>query len=129
MEHPTLQGRSILIVEDNALIVMDITLALEHTGAQLTTTNTLKHALLLAEHDGLSATILDHSLGDGDSSLLCKRLTERGIPYMIYSGYPKAEDAPDDLAYLSKPATHEAIVAAMEGLIGDTKEALVKRIG
>ena len=48
---------------------------------------------------------------------------------MIYSGYPKAEDAPDDLVYLSKPATHEAIVAAMEGLIGDTEEVLVKRIG
>ena len=117
MEHPTLQGRSILIIEDNALIVMDITLAFEPTGAQLTTTNTLKHAMLLAEHDGLSAAILDHSLGDGDSSLLCKRLTERCIPYMIYSGYAKAKDAPDDLVYVSKPATHEVLVAAMQGLI------------
>ena len=118
MDHPTLQGRSILIVEDNPIIVMDITLAFEHTGAQLTTTNTLKHALLLAEHDGLSGAILDHSLGDGDSTLLCKRLNERGIPYMIYSGYPKSKDAPDDLVYVSKPASHETIVAAMEGLIG-----------
>lgn len=80
MDHPTLQGRSILIVEDNPIIVMDITLAFGPTGAQLTTTNTLKHALLLAEHDGLSAAILDHALGNGDSSLLCKRLTERGTP-------------------------------------------------
>lgn len=118
MVHLTLQGRSILIVEDNPIIVMDITLALEHTGAQLTTTNTLKHALLLAEHDGLSAAILDHSLGDGDNSLLCKRLTERRIPYMIYSGYPKSKDAPDDLVHISKPASHEVLVAAMEGLIG-----------
>ena len=121
MKHPTLEGRSILIVEDNALIVMDLTMALEDAGAALTTTNTLKHALLLVEHDGLSAAILDHSLGDGDSSLLCKRLTERAIPYMIYSGYPKREDAPDDLVYLSKPASHEKILAAMEGLIGGAK--------
>ena len=118
MQRPTLQGRSILIVEDNPIIVMDLTLALEHTGAQLTTTNTLKHAILLAEHDGLSAAILDHALGDGDSSHLCNRLTERGIPYMIYSGYPKRKDAPDDLVHISKPASHETIVAAMEGLIG-----------
>ena len=96
-------------------------MALEDAGAALTTTNTLKHALLLAEHDGLSAAILDHSLGGDDSWLLCKRLTERGIPYMIYSGYPKAEDAPDDLVYLSKPASHEKILAAMEGLIGGAK--------
>jgi CheY-like chemotaxis protein len=47
MERPGLQGRSILIVEDNPIIVMDVTLAFEHTGAALTTTNTLKHALLL----------------------------------------------------------------------------------
>ena len=117
MERPPLQGRSILIVEDNALIVMDLTMALEDAGAALTTTNTLKHALLLAEHDGLSAAILDHSLGDGDSSLLCKRLNERGIPFMIYSGYPKSKDASEDQVYLSKPASHEVVVAAVEGLI------------
>ena len=33
MDHPTLQGRSILIVEDNPIIVMDITLAFGTTGA------------------------------------------------------------------------------------------------
>jgi DNA-binding response OmpR family regulator len=80
MERLSLQGRSILIVEDNPIIVIDITLALEQTGAQLTTTNTLNHALLLAEHDGLSAVILDHSLGDGDSTLLRKRLEPASPP-------------------------------------------------
>ena len=52
MQRPTLDGRSILIVEDEPLIVMDITKAFEATGATLTTTNTLRHALILAEHDG-----------------------------------------------------------------------------
>ena len=127
--HEPLRGQSILIVEDEPLITMDLTLAFEHTGAELTSTNTLKHALLLVEHDGLSAVILDHSLGDDDSTLLCRRLTERGIPYMIYSGYPKRDDAPDDLVYVSKPASHEKIVAAMEGLIGCAEEKLPKRIG
>jgi CheY-like chemotaxis protein len=70
MQRPSLEGRSILIVEDEPLIVMDITQAFEGTGAALTTTNTLKHALILVEHDGLSGAILDHALGDGNSSLL-----------------------------------------------------------
>ena len=39
MQRPTLKGRSILIVEDEPLIVMDITQAFEGTGAALTTTN------------------------------------------------------------------------------------------
>ena len=117
MERPSLQGRSILIVEDNPIIVMDLTLALEHTGAALTTTNTLKHALLLVEHDGLAGAILDHALGDNNSSLLYKRLNERGIPFMIYSGYPKIEGETHGALHVQKPATHEALVAAMEGLI------------
>ena len=54
MQRPSLEGRSILIVEDQPLIVMDITQAFEATGAELTSTNTLKHALILVEHDGLS---------------------------------------------------------------------------
>ena len=117
MQRPSLEGRSILIVEDEPLIVMDITQAFEPTGAELTTTNTLKHALIHVEHDGLSGAILDHALGDGDSSLLCSRLTERGIPFMIYSGYATVGGACKDALHISKPATHGALVAAMEGLI------------
>jgi DNA-binding response OmpR family regulator len=118
MPGPTLLGRSILVVEDEPLIVMDITQAFAHTGAEMTTTNTLRHALMLVEHDGLSAAILDHSLGDGDSSHLCARLKERGIPFMIYSGFPKIEGARHGAPHLNKPASPEELVAAMEDLLG-----------
>lgn len=40
-------------------------LAFDHTGAALTTTHTLKHALVLAEHDGL-ASIHRSLLGTGN---------------------------------------------------------------
>ena len=96
---------------------MDITQAFEATGAALTTTNTLKHALILVEHDGLSGAILDHALGDGNSTLLCQRLKERGIPFMIYSGYSTVEGPCKDALHVSKPAAHGALVAAMERLI------------
>ena len=122
MQRPSLEGRSILIVEDEPLIVMDITQAFEATGAALTTTNTLKHALILVEHDGLAGAILDHALGDGNSSLLCQRLKERGIPFMIYSGYDTVEGPCKDALHISKPAADGVLVAAMEGLIrGDAK--------
>ena len=117
MERPSFEGRSFLIVEDEPLIVMDITLAFEHTGAELTTTNTLKHALLLVENDGLSAAILDHALGGDNSSLLCARLKERGIPFMIYSGFTRVEGACRDALHLAKPATHAALMSAMQGLL------------
>jgi DNA-binding response OmpR family regulator len=122
MRRPSLEGRSILIVEDEPLIVMDITQAFEGTGAALTTTNTLKHALILVEHDGLAGAILDHALGDENSSLVCQRLKERGIPFLLYSGYDTVEGPCKDALHISKPAADGALVAAMEGLIrGDPK--------
>jgi DNA-binding response OmpR family regulator len=117
MQRPSLEGRSILIVEDEPLIVMDITQAFEGTGAALTTTNALHQALILVEHDGLSAAILDHALGDGNSTKLYERLTERGIPYIIYSGFDAVEGAPKAALYLRKPAAPGELVAKMEGLI------------
>jgi DNA-binding response OmpR family regulator len=117
MQRPTLEGRSILIVEDQPLVVMDITQEFEATGAALTTTNTLKHALILVEHDGLSGAILDHALLDGDSSQLCARLTERGIPFMIYSGFTTVGGACAGALHIAKPAAEGVLVAAMEKLI------------
>jgi DNA-binding response OmpR family regulator len=123
MQGPTLLGRSILVVEDEPLIAMDISKTFEHTGAAMTTTNTLRHALLLVEHDGLSAAILDHALGDGDSSLLCARLTERGIPFLIYSGFERFEGACKGAPHINKPASPAVLVAAVEDLLRDRVQA------
>ena len=83
----------------------------------MTTTNSLHQALVLVNHDGLSGAILDHSLGDGNSTKLYERLTERGIPYIIYSGFDAVEGAPKAALYLRKPAAPGELVAKMEGLI------------
>jgi DNA-binding response OmpR family regulator len=45
MEFPALRGRSILVVEDEMLIGMDIRAALEQAGAQVSATTTVRHAL------------------------------------------------------------------------------------
>ncbi len=117
MQRPSLEGRSILVVEDEPLIVMDITSDFEVTGAALTTTNTLHHALILVEHDGLSGAILDHALADGDCSLLCARLKARGVPYLIYSGFDTVEGPCAGAPHINKPAARGELVATMEDLI------------
>src|ERR1700674_3597162 len=114
MQRPSLHGGSTLIGEEEPLIALDITQQFEATGAALTTTNTLHHAMILVEHDGLSGAILDHSLGDGNSSLLCARLKERGIPFIIYSGYPTVEGAGQGAPHVGKPAAPAVLVATME---------------
>jgi DNA-binding response OmpR family regulator len=91
---------------------MDLAMALEDEGAKVTTTITVKHAMLLAEHDGLAGAIVDHSLGDGDSRTLQACLKKRGIPFLIHSRYEVEGEH-----YLPKPATPDQLVAALEGLI------------
>jgi DNA-binding response OmpR family regulator len=86
-----LTGRSILIVEDEPVIVIDIAGAFERAGACVLRTNTLRQALLLLEEQHLSAAVLDHGLTNGNSSKLCERLKELDIPYVLHSGYSSVD--------------------------------------
>jgi DNA-binding response OmpR family regulator len=95
----------------------DIAQAFERAGASVTTTTTVRHALILVEHDGLSAAIMDHGLSDGDSTQLCARLKARGIPYVSYSGFDPVKGADKDAPYISKPATMETILSAVEEML------------
>jgi DNA-binding response OmpR family regulator len=117
MEHPGLRGCSILVVENEFLIAIDIVRALEKAGANATMTTTVRHALILVQHDGLSGAIMDHALSDGDSTELCVRLKARGIPYLSYSGYEPAVGASAEAPHIMKPATMDALMSAMEELL------------
>ena len=117
MRTPDLTGRTILIVEDEPLIALDIASTFEQAGAKVTTTNTLKRALLLVEHDGLSAAILDHALADGDSALVCKRLSERAIPFVNYSGMRNIGGACSDAPSIDKPANPIVLVEKIAELL------------
>jgi CheY-like chemotaxis protein len=117
MEHPALRGRSILVVENEIFIAMDIVQALESAGAHATMTTTVRHALILVEHDGLSAAIMDHALSDGDSTALCERLKARGIPYVSYSGYAPVRGASEDAPHINKPESMDVLMSAMEKLL------------
>ena len=121
MPNATLHGRLILVVEDQPLIALNITRELEAAGAAVTSIDTLRHALLVAENDDLSGAILDHGLSDGNSSLLCQRLTERGIPYILYTGFPYVEGCCSSALRMTKPAGEGELSAALALLIGEPK--------
>jgi CheY-like chemotaxis protein len=120
MKDPRLWGRSILVVEDELLIAMEIVAALEKAGAHATMTTTVRHALILIEHDGLSGAIMDHGLSDGDSTNLCARLKERGIPYISYSGYVADAGADQAAPHITKPVHMDVLMSALEELLPST---------
>ena len=117
MEHPALRGRSILVIEDEPLIGMDIRAALEQTGATVTATTTVRHALILVEHDGLSGAIMDHALADGDSTELCIRLKARGIPYVSYRGFDPVKGADPEAPWVGKPASMDTLLSTLARLL------------
>src|SRR6185503_10214469 len=117
MVFPALRGRSILVVEDEPLIGLDIRNALEAAGAYVTATTTVRHALILVEHDGLAGAIMDHALADGDSTELCARLKARGIPYVSYSGYAPVKGASPDAPFVDKPASMNTLLGVLEKLL------------
>ena len=120
MEYPALRGRSILVVEDEPLIGMHIRSALEEAGASVTATTTVRHALLLIEHDGLAGAIMDHALADGDSTKVCARLKAKGIPYVSYSGYDPVVGASPDPPYVSEPGGLDKLLTALQGVLPRT---------
>jgi|GraSoiStandDraft_8_1057269.scaffolds.fasta_scaffold1061529_1 DNA-binding response OmpR family regulator len=117
MESSTLSGRSILIAEDEPLIALDIAEAFKDAGATTIVTSTLHHALVLVEHDGLSAAVLDHALPDGDSSPLCQRLDDRKLPFVIYSGLGELHGACAKGVQVAKPENPKALVVMVANLI------------
>jgi DNA-binding response OmpR family regulator len=118
MERP-LAGRLILIAEDEPLIAIDITQAFEDEGASVIMAHTLDDALREVEDPALSAAILDHALSDGDSSTVCKRMKERNIPFVTYSGYDALGGVCREGVHLKKPASMALLVATVKGLLSE----------
>ena len=116
MERP-LVGRVILIIEDEPLIALDIQQAFEAAGAKTMSVRTLGAALLAVEGPDLSAAIVDHALGDGDSSELCQRLKERDVPFVTYSGFAHLHGACAEADHVNKPASPAVLVATVIGLL------------
>ena len=117
MNSTSLAGRLILVCEDEPLIALELADAFQKAGARTVITRSLRDAFVAAENGELSAAILDHALSDGDSTQLCERLKERGIPYVLYSGFSNLDAAHGDAVHISKPATPEVIVTTVAGLL------------
>jgi len=112
-----LAGRSILVVEDNPIIAMDVVQSLQDAGASVSKARTLSDALHKVECPTLSAAVLDHALDGGDASKICERLDQRSIPYVIYSGYDVVEGPCSEGEHVRKPVPPPVLVEAVVNLL------------
>src|SRR5262245_1260529 len=115
-----LDGARVLVVEDDFLISLEIGGVLTDAGAEVVgPSRTLESALGLAEDENVSAAVLDLRIGQNTVAPVARRLAERGVPFLFYTGQAETDVRADwpDRPILSKPALPESLVASVAGLL------------
>jgi DNA-binding response OmpR family regulator len=120
MDRP-LKDHSVLVVEDEALVAMEIQSSLESSGALvLGPATTLARAKELAASGHMSAAVLDLRLGTDTVEAIARLLEARGIPFLFYSGQtvddPLLKEWPS-VTFIEKPAHHRRIVEELVRLV------------
>jgi DNA-binding response OmpR family regulator len=119
-QHLDLQGRRVLIVEDEALVAMMFKDGLLDAGAKVIgPADCVKEALLLIEtaaaDGGLNAAVLDINLQGAAVSPVADRLAALGVPFVFATGY--GEDCDRGLhtarPLLAKPFGLDRLVASI----------------
>ena len=82
-----LAGRSILVVEDEMLLLMHIERALTDAGCTATSAATIDDALTLLDGTSFDAAMLDVNLHGEKSYPVADALALRGIPFAFSTGY------------------------------------------
>ena len=120
-----LTGHAILVVEDEAIIALDIADTLERAGARVTISYWLDDAREVIDAHDWSAAVLDYELRDGDCSPLCEHLRTRGVPFVVHTGHDELPSNYLGGVQVLKPASGEALVETLEELLKPMHERSV----
>jgi len=113
-------GCRVLVVEDEALVAMQIEGALAAAGCTVVgPAARVSDGLDLAGRGAIDAALLDIDVAGERSFPVAERLAERGVPFAFCTGYEDAELIPErfrDAPVLPKPFAAPQILAAVERL-------------
>ncbi len=108
---------SVLVLDDEPLILMDLEYAGEDKGCMMIPATTCAEAdRAMNAHGAIDVAILDVSLAEDQTCVpIARELELRGIPYLLHSGnldrhneHVRMLDAP----LIAKPASAEKVIAA-----------------
>ena len=109
---------NVLIVEDQAIIALDLQAAVEEANAQVIgPAPTVREALDLLDIDEVHAAILDANLPDGDITPVAEELIDRGVPFVINTGVavPLHLRRFPDLPVFRKPTPPSRLIRELAG--------------
>ena len=85
---PGLEGRRVLIAEDEAMVALDLERALQGAGCVVVgPVARLERALRRASGAAIDAALLDVNLADGPVFPVADVLAGRGVPFVFLTGY------------------------------------------
>lgn len=105
-----------LLVEDEALIALDIEAILTGHGHDVTYSDSRAEALRLLDTKSFDVAVIDYFLKDGDAGPLAAELRLRGVPFVVCSGSTGLEELDSDVqcaAFLAKPFSTDGLMAAI----------------
>ena len=108
-----------LIVEDAALIGMALEHYLEEQGFECTVVCTSGEALASLDAQTPNVAVLDYMLRDGPCTALVAALRRRGVPFLVYSGFPARTACPElgGVEWIDKPAERATLLSAVARLV------------
>jgi CheY-like chemotaxis protein len=115
-------GLSVLVVEDQALIALDLeTMLLDLGAGHVTIATTVNQALQLVETQTFDIAFLDVRLGEYTSLPVAIAIRDKGIPFAITTGYDTAMDLSSEFQtgpHIAKPYNAQDIADVWIILVG-----------
>jgi DNA-binding NtrC family response regulator len=110
-----LDGRRVLVVEDEPLVAIDYCKELSCEGAEIVGPfNCAARALACLDSEPVDVAVVDFALADRNSAALQGALERRGIPYIVVTGYPRVlVRRHDEQNVLAKPVSPELLCSAV----------------
>ena len=117
-----LEGRTILVVEDESLVAMLLETILEDMGcATLGPVSTIDEALaVIADGSAFDGALLDVNVAGKEVFPVAEALKAKGVPFVFSTGYGEG-GLPDQWrgqATIQKPFTEDAVKAALFKALG-----------
>jgi DNA-binding response OmpR family regulator len=114
-----LHGKTILLVDDRALIALELEMTLQDAGAIVTTFSIASEAFNWLETNTPSAAVLDYQIGLETLEAIAQTLLKREVPVIFYSGLTDLQDVHLQLqgcTWLNKPCPPEDLLTLLQTL-------------
>jgi PAS domain S-box-containing protein len=119
-DKPSLRGKRILVVEDEALLSMDLEASLAAAGCHVVgPAATVETARKLIKHEQCDAALLDVNLSGHPVDELAAALTKHAVPFAFLTGYGR-EALPrgfGEAKMLGKPFSQHEVLAMLAQLL------------